>query len=81
MHTINRMHRHRGDQIDDYVCPIHKEPLILREKHASGGILDAFFLGCPRWSRRGDGCTYVQKLKSPAQLASYLYKTEDKGLL
>lgn len=79
-HTTARMKRHRGERVDDYVCPIHKEPLVLRQKKVSGGALDDFFLGCSRWKPQ-DGCTYVLKLKSPAQLASFLYKTEQKGIL
>lgn len=78
--TIRRVRKHQRENIDDYVCPTHKEPLILREKREDTGILDKFFLGCPRWTPQG-GCTYVLKLKSPAQLASFLDKTEARGIL
>lgn len=84
--TATRMTRHRNQQVQEYVCPIHKEPLILRQKNYHSGITDQFFLSCPRWKHPDDanyavGCHYVLKLKSPAQLASYLRKAEGKGIL
>ena len=79
-HTLNRVSNHRGETTEDYVCPIHKEPLILRKKNNDGGALDAFFLGCSLW-KPNNGCNYVLKLKSPAQLASFLQKTENQGII
>jgi hypothetical protein len=78
-HTRKRIGRHTKDVVNDYVCPIHKEPLVLREKNDSNGILDAFFLGCPLFSKQN--CRYVLKLKSPAQLAAFLDKTENRGII
>jgi hypothetical protein len=75
-----RVRKHCGEQLEEYVCPIHKEPLRLRQKNLYNGVIDQFFLGCPRWNPV-DGCSYVQKLKSPAQLASYLQKSEGRGML
>ena len=43
------------------------------------GALDAFYLGCPL--RGENNCSYVMKLKSPAQLAAFLQKTEQRGIL
>jgi ssDNA-binding Zn-finger/Zn-ribbon topoisomerase 1 len=78
-HTLKRVDAHRNQSVDKYVCPFHKEPLVLRRKNEAGGALDTFFLGCPQWVSAN--CTYVLKLKSPAQLASFLQKTEDCGIL
>jgi hypothetical protein len=78
-HTLKRVDAHRNQSVDKYVCPFHKEPLVLRRKNEAGGALDTFFLGCPQWA--SENCTYVLKLKSPAQLASFLQKTENCGIL
>jgi len=78
-HTLNRVDSHRNQTVEEYVCPFHKEPLILREKKKPTGVLDAFFLGCPLWAK--ENCSYVLKLKSAAQLASFLNKTENQGIL
>ena len=78
-HTLTRVGEHRNQSVEEYVCPFHKVPLILKPKKEAGGALDAFFLGCPLWAE--ENCTFVLKLKSPAQLASFLQKTEDRGII
>ena len=78
-HTLKRVDTNRNQSVDKYVCPFHKEPLVLRKKNEAGGALDTFFLACPQWASAN--CTYVLKLKSPAQLASFLQKTENCGIL
>jgi len=67
--------------IQGYRCPIHKERLVLREKLLSDGLLDQFFLGCPRHDVYGNGCNYVVKIKSPAQFSAVFEATGECGLL
>jgi hypothetical protein len=66
---------------NDYKCPIHGEELILRKKKQATGLLDQYFLGCPRWMSNDQGCTYLVKLKSPMQLATLLKKETGRGIL
>src|SRR5690606_9735747 len=56
--------------IDGYRCPIHKERLVPREKRLPEGLLDQFFLACPRFDADGNGCNYLVKIKSPAQFSA-----------
>ncbi len=79
--VLARVKNHLNDECDDYICPIHKEPLVLKEKKRFFGSLDQFFLGCPRWKADRTGCSFVMKLKSPAQLAALLRNKEDRGIL
>ena len=58
--------------VTNYRCPVHKERLLPRRKHDAFALLDEFFLGCPRWTPDGEGCNFVVKLKSAAQLAGFL---------
>jgi ssDNA-binding Zn-finger/Zn-ribbon topoisomerase 1 len=63
-------------------CPVHGEPMVLREKKNNPqGLMDAFFLSCPRWLPNGNGCPYIEKLKSPAQLAALLNNETGRGIL
>lgn len=70
-----------NQKIDDYLCPVHNEPLVLKEKKESIGLLDNYFLSCPRWLPKHQGCNYIVKLKSPAQLASVLEKQTGRGII
>jgi hypothetical protein len=76
----NRFNNYRGVQVEQYLCPIHKEPMVLRRKNNPNGLLDEYFLGCRKWNPNG-GCNQIIKLKSAAQLAAFLQVTEGKGLV
>ncbi|WPL18969.1 Zn-finger domain associated with topoisomerase type I [Thiorhodovibrio winogradskyi] len=68
--------------IDGYRCPIHGERLRLRSKRdATDNILDRYFLGCPRWLPNNQGCGFLVKLKSPAQLAAVVNAQQHQSML
>jgi len=74
--------RLKQEVTDVYLCPVHNEPMILREKKDADGLLDQYFFGCPRWSpKHGQGCSQIVKLKSPAQLASALEAFYGRGII
>jgi hypothetical protein len=72
-----------GEQNDRYVCPVHHEPLEFRPSQGADGkgLLEAFHLRCPRWQPGDRGCSYVQTITSPAQIASVLEAYQGRGLL
>lgn len=76
-----RMGKIKNHPTDIYLCPIHNEPMVLKEKRGAQGLLDQYFLGCPRWKAGNNGCTQVVKIKSPAQLASILEAFYGRGIL
>lgn len=77
-----RMSKIKSHATDIYLCPTHCEPLVLREKRNNvQGLLDQYFLGCPRWKPGNAGCNYLVKLKSVAQLASVLEAFYGRGIL
>jgi len=76
-----RMSEIKKESTDVYLCPIHNEPMVVREKKDAQGLLDQFFFGCPRWLPNGLGCSQIVKLKSPAQLASTLEAFYGRGIL
>ena len=76
-----RMSDIKQEQTDVYLCPIHNEPMVLREKKDAQGLLDQYFFGCPRWLPAKGGCSQIVKLKSPAQLASALEAFYGRGIL
>ena len=78
--VVSRLRRTRQG-VDGYRCPIHKERLVLREKRSPDGLLDQFFLGCPRYDDDGHGCNYVVKIKSPAQFSAVFEATGEGGLI
>lgn len=69
----------RNQKTDVYLCPEHNEPMILREKREPGGVLDQYFLSCPRWADKA--CKQIVKLKTAGQLSSVLEAYEGRGLL
>ncbi len=71
--------QHRG--AEDYRCPTHGEELVLRKKNQATSLLDQYFLGCPRWKPNNQGCGYMVKLKSAAQLSTLLKKETGAGVL
>jgi ssDNA-binding Zn-finger/Zn-ribbon topoisomerase 1 len=62
-------------------CPVHGEHMTLRTKSNSSGLLDAYFLACPYWLPRNEGCPYMEKLKSGPQLAALLKSEQGRGIL
>ena len=64
-----------------YYCPIHHEPMVLRQKQSAETLRDMFFYGCPRWRPSGLSCRQVVKLKSAAQLSAALETTTGRGIL
>ena len=76
-----RMSDLKREQTDVYLCPIHNEPMVLREKNDAQGLLDQYFFGCPRWLPNNQGCGQIVKLKSPAQLSSALEAFYGRGIL
>lgn len=80
--VVARMNNYRNQKADEYICPIHGEPLVLRKKKEATGALDQFFLGCSYWNGNNHGsCSYLVKMKSPAQLAAVLRHFEGRGIL
>lgn len=71
---VNNM---RGSKLNEYLCPIHLEPLVLKEKTSNSGLLDTYYLQCPRHDL---GCGYKEKIKSPAQLSAILKSHRGKGI-
>ncbi|MCG3142469.1 MAG: hypothetical protein HDKAJFGB_03937 [Anaerolineae bacterium] len=81
MDDVRRDSSLRGS-VDAYRCPVHGEPLVLQQKREhTGRLLDMYFLGCPRWKGRNEGCQYMVKLKSPAQLHAYLEVATGEGVI
>lgn len=66
---------------EDYRCPTHGEELILTKKIKPTQLLDQYYLGCPRRKQHNQGCRYVVKLKSVAQLSTLLKKETGTGIL
>lgn len=62
-------------------CPVHGENMVLRKKSNPTGLLDTYFLACPHWLHSGQGCTFIEKLKSGSQLAALLKTQTGRGIL
>jgi hypothetical protein len=62
-------------------CPVHGEHMVLRKKSNPTGLLDAYFLACPYWQPRSQGCSFIEKLKSGSQLAALLKSETGRGVL
>ena len=62
-------------------CPVHGESMRLRRKREASGLLDSYFLSCRCWEPNGQGCQFVEKLRSPAQLAALLKSETGRGVL
>lgn len=73
--------RRRGQGVEIASCPVHGEALVLKKKGRPAGLLDMYFLACPYWLPRDDGCPFVEKLKSPSQLAVLLKSQTGQGVL
>lgn len=65
-----------------YRCPVHGESLRLRRKNQpEDHLFDEYFLGCPMWLPNGNGCNFLIKLKSAAQISSVLDAEQRQGVL
>ena len=62
-------------------CPVHGEHMVLRKKGNPSGLLDMYFLACPRWQPNNQGCSFIEKLKSGSQLAALLKSETGQGIL
>lgn len=62
-------------------CPVHGEHMVLRKKSNPAGLLDMYFLACPRWQPNNQGCSFIEKLKSGSQLAALLRSETGSGIL
>jgi hypothetical protein len=65
-----------------YRCPSHGESLRLRRKNQpEDHLFDEYFLGCPMWLPNKQGCNFIVKLKSAAQISSVLNSEKESGVL
>lgn len=63
-------------------CPVHGEALVLKKKTSGAkNLLDMYHLRCPYWLPSGQGCPFIEKLKSPSQLALLLKSETGAGIL
>lgn len=81
MRDIKSKLAQRKQGVNEYRCPFHMEKLVLREKRNFNGLADQFFLGCPRWQPDNNGCNYIVKLKSAAQLSAVLNSSGENGVV
>lgn len=71
----------RKQGVELATCPVHGENMVLRKKSNPSGLLDMYFLACPHWRPSGDGCSFIEKLKSGSQLAALLKAETGTGIL
>lgn len=72
----------RKQGVELVTCPVHGEHMVLRKKTDATGLLDAYFLACPHWlPNGGQGCSFIEKLKSGSQLAALLKSETGRGIL
>jgi len=71
----------RKQGVELATCPVHGEHMVLRQKSNPAGLLDAYFLACPYWQPGGEGCPFIEKLKSGSQLAALLKSETGRGIL
>lgn len=71
----------KGKGVELATCPVHGEHMVLRKKSNPTGLLDAYFLACPRWQPNEQGCPFIEKLKSGSQLAALLKSETGRGIL
>ena len=74
--TLSRVADHLRDEDENSLCPVHSIPMVLQEKRDhQGHALDMYYLKCLHFE-----CDYIQKLKSPGQLAAFLNRKEGRGI-
>lgn len=82
IHQVNDLSsdlRKQNKGVDIVCCPTHGQPMFLAEKKANvAGLLDRYHLKCPHYIL---GCSYMEKLKSGAQLAALLKHETGRGIL
>ena len=71
----------RKQGVELATCPVHGEHMVLRKKGKPTGLLDMYFLACPYWQPDGEGCSFIEKLKSGPQLAALLKSETGRGIL
>lgn len=71
----------RKQGVELATCPVHGQNMVLRKKSNPSGLLDAYFLACPHWQANGQGCSFIEKLKSGSQLAALLKAETGRGIL
>jgi hypothetical protein len=74
-----RMNDLKNQEVTEYFCPTHNEVMVLKENRNSNGLMDQYFLGCPRYF--DVKCEQIVKLKSAAQLAAVLEANTGRGIL
>jgi len=74
--------RSRRKGVEIATCPVHGIALVLKKKSSSArGLLDMYYLRCPYWRPDDAGCPFMEKLKSPSQLAVLLKIETGSGIL
>lgn len=58
---------------ENYLCPVHHEPMELRTKTSAADLLDLYYLRCRR-------CDQTIKIKSATQLDAVMQSYDQKGL-
>lgn len=58
---------------ENYLCPVHHEPMELKTKTSALDLLDLYYLKCKR-------CSQMIKIKSATQLDAVLHSYDQKGL-
>lgn len=71
----------RKQGVELVTCPMHGQNMVLRKKSNPSGLLDTYFLACPHWRPNGEGCSFIEKLKSGSQLAALLKAETGRGIL
>jgi len=62
-----------NEATENYLCPVHHEPMKLRTKSSAVDLLDLYYLQCSR-------CNQMVKIKSATQLDAVLESYDQKGL-
>jgi hypothetical protein len=71
----------RKQGVELATCPVHGEHMVLKKNGKPTGLLDMYFLACPYWKPAGQGCSFIEKLKSGPQLAALLKSETGRGIL
>jgi hypothetical protein len=69
----NKLSDSVNEATENYLCPIHHEPMQLRTKTSAVDLLDLYFLKCKR-------CEQTVKIKSATQLDAVLQSYDQRGL-
>jgi hypothetical protein len=69
----NKLSDSVNEASENYLCPVHHEPMKLRTKTSAVDLLDLYYLQCTR-------CNQMVKIKSATQLDAVLQSYDQKGL-